>query len=169
MLLLFMRILLTLLVLTIVCVSKGQSVNQKDLIEIFNVALRKNKLPDELIHATNPKGAPWTNAPFIVIKADKSKGRERILEPTDTNHVWVLDYAEIFMLGIHHGLVVLGTTEMKGRLTIDFKTVRYPSNQESIYCHAGRLFAQRTKETWTVSKLKMKRYKCKMDMFGLQK
>lgn len=164
-----MKILLTILSLTTVYIANGQSANQRDLIEILNIALRDNKLPTELINSNNLEFAPWTSPPFIVIKADKSKGLERPLEPADNNHVWIFDYTEIFELDIHYGLVVLDITRKKDRLSLDFKTVRYPSTDINSFCHSGRLIAQRANDTWTIMNLKVKEIECKTDMLGLQK
>src|SRR5688500_13746483 len=83
--------------------ANGQSPNQKDLVEILNVALRDNKLPDELIMKSNPKIAPWTNAPFVVIKSDSATNVERLEVAPDSTHVWIFDYSDIFMLDISFG------------------------------------------------------------------
>lgn len=165
-----MKILLTILSLATVYVASGQSSNQKDLVEILNVALRDNKLPNELIKTTNPGNAPWTNAPFIVIKSDKSKSIERLAVPPDSTHVWIFDYTEIFELEIAYALVPLKITRKEDRLTLDFKTVKYPASDDTnTTCHSGRLSADRKDDSWTIVNLKVNKNKCETDMFGLKK
>ena len=165
-----MKILLTILSLTTVYIASGQSANQKDLVEILNVAFRDNKLPSELINKTNPGIAPWTNAPFIVIKADKSKSIERLTVPPDSTHVWIFNYTDIFELEISYALVPLRITRKKDRLTLDFKTVKYPTSDDTnTTCHSGRLSADRKDDSWTILNLKVNKNKCETDMFGLEK
>ena len=80
--------------------ANGQSSNQKDLTEILNLALQDNQLPNELIVKSNPKIAPWTNAPFVVVKSDSSMNLQRPEVHPDSTHVWILDYEDIFLLDI---------------------------------------------------------------------
>ena len=44
-----MKILHIIIGLSTINIASGQSANQKDLVEILNVALRDNKLPDESV------------------------------------------------------------------------------------------------------------------------
>lgn len=149
--------------------ANGQSLIQEDLIEILNVALWDNKLPDELIVKSNPKIAEWTNAPFVVIKSDSTTNLERQVTP-DSTHVWILDYRDIFMLDIPFGLVPVSIVREQERLTLDYKTVKYPTKDSTkTVCHLGQIIAERKNETWTIIKSQNKKTKCEVDMFGHKK
>ena len=87
----------------------GQSANQKDIIEILNLALLQGELPDELINKSNPEFAPWTNAPFIVVKSDTSN-----YHAGDSTHVWIFADEQIFLYDIGYGLVPIRTTRKQG-------------------------------------------------------
>ena len=161
-----MKILLTIIALATVYTTSGQSNNQKDLVDILNLALQDNKLPTELINSTNPKMVSWTNAPFIIIKGDKEKNLNRLPKPLDNNHVWIIDYEEIFELAVPCGLVPLKITRKKNRLTLDYKTIIYPPKDRVNTCHAGHLTAERKGDTWTIINSKVKEIKCALDWYG---
>jgi len=164
-----MKILLTILALATVYIASGQSDNQKDLADILNVALRDNRLPTEVINTTNPAMVSWTNAPFIIVKADKEKDLNRLPNPPHNNHVWITDYEEIFEFSIPYGLVPLKIKRKKNRLTLDYKTVRYPSKDKLSTCHTGRLIADRKGDSWTIVDSKVKATKCETNTYGLKK
>lgn len=165
----FMKILLTIIALATVCTASGQEDNQKDLVDILNIALRDSILPTELIVTKNSKSTPWTNAPFIVVRADKEKKLNRLLNPPANNHVWISDYEEIFELAIPFGLIPLKITRKKNRLTLDYKTVKYPSKDGANTCHTGRLIADREGDMWIIVDSKVKETKCETDTYGLKK
>ena len=148
--------------------ANAQSANQKDLVDILNLALKHDKLPVELINKSNPDFAPWINAPFIVIKSDTSKHLGTLTVPPDSTHVWIFDYEQIFLLYIGYGLVPLSITRNQSRLTLDYKTVRYWTNKNNT-CHSGRLIAAKKNDKWTVVKSTTKEVKCEIDSFGQNK
>src|SRR5688572_20372581 len=164
----FMKVLHIIIGLLTINLANGQSPNQKDLVEILNVALRDNKLPEELINKSNPKIAPWTNAPFIVIKSDITKDLRRLDRWPDDTHVWILDYEDIYMLDIASGLIPLSIIREKNRVTLDFKTIQYPTNA-ALACHLGKLIAERKNDTWIILVSKAKETKCEIDKFGHKK
>ena len=164
-----MKILSIIITLATIQFAIGQSANQRDLVDILNVALRDNKLPNELINKSNPTIAPWTNAPFIVIKSDTTKNLERLSVPPDSTHTWIFDYEDIFMLDIAYGLVPLKIMREQDRLTLDFKTIKYPAKDKTMPCHSGQLIAEKRNDTWIIIKSKTKEMKCEIDMFGQKK
>lgn len=164
----FMKILPIILTLVVIQFAKGQSANQTDLVEILNVALRHNKVPNELINRSNPELAPWTNAPFIVIKSDTTKHLGTLMQPPDSTHVWIFDYEQIFLFDIAYGLVPVKITREQRHLTLDYKTVRYWTNKDST-CHSGQLIARKENDSWTIIKANTKKVKCEIDMFGQKK
>lgn len=164
-----MKILLTILSLTTFSIASGQSDDQKDLVDILNIALTNKELPTELINTTNPKATPWTNAPFIVVKSDKSRNLERLKEPLDSTHVWIFDYEDIFISEIAYGLVPLDIKRKGDKLTLDYKTLKFPSKDTNWTCHSGQLVANRVGDSWTIVKSKTKQIKCEADMYGHKK
>jgi hypothetical protein len=165
-----MKILLSIILLATFHLASGQPENQKDLVEILNIALRDNQFPNELIKATNPDIAPWTNAPFIVVKADKSINLERLSVPPDSTHVWIFDYEDIFVLEISYVLVPLNISRKKDQLTLDYKTIKYPTKDDTnTTCHSGKIMAERKGDSWTVVNSKTKKMKCEVDAFGYKK
>jgi hypothetical protein len=165
----FMKILLIIISLATVHTASGQGDNQKDLVDILNVALRDNKLPNELINPANPQMVTWTNAPFIIVKSDKEKNISRLLNPTESDHVWIIDYAEIFELSIPYGLVPIKIKRKKNRLTLDYKVVKYPSKYPNFTCHSSRLTAERNEGLWIIINSTTKETKCEIDMYGHKK
>jgi len=168
----FMKILPIVILLTTVQFASGQSQNQRDLVEILNVALRTDKLPTELIHKSVPKYAQWTNSPFIIVKSDTTKNLDREFRPTDNSNVWIVDYPEIFELALTCGLVPLNLKRKKNRLTLDYKTVKYPDSSKAntdMACHSGRLTAEKKGDSWTIVNSKTQEIKCEIDFFGHKK
>jgi len=146
----------------------GQSANQRDLVAILNLALMQGKLPDELINTSNPEIAPWTNAPFIVVKSDTTKHITGVTVAPDRTHVWIFDYEQIFLLDIAYGLVPSKISRKENRVNLDYKTVRYWTNKTNT-CHLGRLTAEKENDTWTITKSNTKEIKCEIDMYGQKK
>jgi hypothetical protein len=167
----FMKILPILILLTTVQIVRGQSENQKDLVEILEIALQLDKLPPELIQKPIEKFSSGTNSPFIIVKSDKSKSLDKIY-PADSSHVWVADYTQIFEFELTCGLVPLNLTRKKNILTLDYKTVKYPyssKNNTITTCHSGRLTAKKEGDSWTIVRSKIKEINCEVDMFGQKK
>jgi hypothetical protein len=166
-----MKILLTILSLTTVYVASGQSANQKDLVEILEIALRIDRLPSELIQKPIENFAPWTKDPFIIVKSDSIKHLDSNFHPSDSSSVWIVDYTHIFESELTCGLVPLDLKRKKNRLTLDYKTVKYPSskNNTNTICHSGRLTAEQSGDSWTIVSSKFKEIKCEIDFFGHKK
>ena len=169
-----MKILPIIFLLTTVQIASGQSENQKDLTEILEIALRLDKLPIELLQKPIKKFTPGTNAHFIIVKSDTTKNIESKFYPADTSHVWVVDYTSIFEFELTCGLVPLNLTRRKNRLTIDYKTVKYPYSPKNntntdTTCHSGRLTAEKKGDSWTIVSSKTKEIKCETDFFGHKK
>ena len=167
-----MKILPFIILLTTVQIASGQSENQKDLVEILEIALLTDKLPSELIQKPIKKFTPGTNVPFIVVKSDSTKDLESKFFPADTSHVWVVDYTTIFEFELTCGLVPVNLTRKRNRLTLEYKTVEYPysskDNTKRI-CHSGKLTADKKGDSWTIVNSKLKEIKCEIDFFGHKK
>lgn len=165
-----MKILYLIIGLSIANLATGQSADQNDLVAILNAALRDDKLPDELKIKSNPKIAQWTNAPFVVIKSDSSKNIRRLEVPPDSTHVWIFDYSDIFMLDIPFGFIPLSIDRDQERLTLEYKTIKYPTKDNlETTCHLGQIVAERKNGTWTIIKSEHKKMKCDLDFWGLKK
>ena len=164
-----MKVLHVVIGLLTIHLVNGQTPNQKDLTEILNVALLDKKLPDELIVKSNPKMAPWTNAPFVVVKSDSTMNLERPDVPPDSTHVWIFDYEDIFMLDIAFGLAPVSIVYEQDRFTLKYKTVKYPTKNTEMTCHLGQIVAEKKDDSWTIIKSRTRKTKCKLDMFGQKK
>ncbi len=167
-----MKILLLLITLTTSQIARGQSVNQRDLVDILEIAFRTEKLPSELIQKPIKKFTPGTNSPFIIVKSDSTKNLESKFYPADTSHVWVVSYTQIFEFELTCGLVPLNLTRKKNRLTLEYKTVEYPYSSKDntrTTCHSGRLTADKKGDSWTITNSKLKEIKCEIDFFGHKK
>ena len=169
-----MKILPILILLTTVQITRGQSDNQRDLVNILELALRTDKLPNELIQKPIVEFAPWTKVPFIIVKSDLTKNLDSNFHPADSSHVWIVDYTHIFESELTCGLVPIDLTRRKNRLTIDYKTVKYPYSSENntntdTTCHSGRLTAKKKGDSWTIVSSKINEIKCETDFFGHKK
>jgi hypothetical protein len=159
----FMTIFTIVAVLLVVQAGKGQSANQKNLIEVLEVALLDSQLPSELVNWKNPDYTPWTNAPFIVVKADTAKNLRRLIAPSENNHVWIFESEEIHLYDIHYGLVPTKIKKNGRRLAVDYKTVRYWNNATNP-CHIGRLIAKKEDSDWIIVKSNIKETACEIVM-----
>jgi hypothetical protein len=166
-----MKTFVTILLLATAASLFGQSVGQKELLEITNLALNQNKLPTELVNHESSRLAPWLITPYVVVKSDSAKGILRqYLAPTDNLNVWILDYEDIFLVEIPYGMVPLSLKRRGERVTIRYKTVKYPKKGgPSMTCHTGKLVADKKEGSWILVSSTTDDTKCEIDPYGRKK
>lgn len=146
----------------------GQSTG--DLIQIFDTALKDNKLPKESILLTSSLIKPRTDPPYLILKEDLKFNLKSPHNLPESSHVWIFDYPEIFELNIISCLVITNITKGAEKMTISYKTVKFPNRSDtSIFCHTGKIVAIKNQDSWTIKNSTFNRSKCEIDSYGLKK
>lgn len=164
-----MKYLLTLVLLAFIQFTNAQSQDTADLTGILNIALQENRLPKEMIIATDITKGYLSNAPYIIIKADSSKNLSRIENPPANSHVWVLDYEDIFMHQIPFAVILTRILRKQNQFTLEFKTVAYPDHNPNMTCFKGRIMAEKINGRWSILKVETSVIGCEVDFFGQPK
>lgn len=138
----------------------GQTLDQKDLVEVVKLAFKKNELPNELIPKLDTVFRQSLPNPFIVIKSDEKFGIKRQYDDKPDN-VMVWDGEEIFLYNIPYWLTLLETSRKKDKALIRYETTTYGKRQGvSTTCYTGEIKGKFDGQKWILINSKFTQSDC---------
>jgi hypothetical protein len=138
----------------------GQSLNQNDLVEIFKLAFKQNKLPSELVPKLDKLFQGSVPEQFIVIKADQKFAIKRNYDDNaDTVMVWAAE--EIFLYDIPYWVTLLESSRKKDKALIKYETTTFGTRPGAVTtCYKGEIKSSFNRNKWTLLKSKFTEADC---------
>lgn len=149
--------------------TMGQTLDQKDLVEVVRLAFKKNELPTELIPKLDTifkRSLPDT---FIVIKSAEKFGINRQYDDK-LDKVMVWDGEDIFLYNIPYWLTLLETSRKKDKALIRYETTTYGKRQGVVTkCYTGQIKGTFDGEKWILLKSKFTQTDCNFNHSSVEK
>jgi len=147
----------------------GQTLDQKDVVEVVKLALKQNKLPNELVPKLDTLFSRSLPDSFVVIKSDEKLGiKRRYDDKPDKVMVWAGE--DIFLYNIPYWLTLLEASRKKDKAVIRYETTTYGKRQGvATTCYIGEIQGKFDGEKWILRKSKFTQADCNFSHWSAEK